>query len=130
MTPIITSYRSSTAKIAKYLNHLLRPIVTDIIQTTTFIDEADLIRKLNHYTSVEHRLHPTTLFATIKISNFHTLFSHTSMLDLLDFFLFMNVTETRLQEVTKSTIKKLRNIIKYLSIFLAKDIIGRYWIKK
>ncbi|CAF4567441.1 unnamed protein product [Rotaria sp. Silwood2] len=83
LVPIITSKQSATWKIGKYLNQLLRPFADEKLHSTTFYNDADFIRKFNHYANTEHRLRPTTLFCTIKISNFYTMDIHKNMIDVV-----------------------------------------------
>ncbi|CAF2243612.1 unnamed protein product, partial [Rotaria magnacalcarata] len=76
LVPYITSKHSATWRIGKYLNELLRPFVDKNLSITTFRDEPDFMRKLNDYVYVERHLQPTTLFCSIRISNYYTLDVH------------------------------------------------------
>ncbi len=96
---------------------------------TRFINECDFMRKLLDYTNnKENHLHPTTLFATIKITNFHTMISHQSMIAaLLNFFTDHLATnkvryqplETlkQYQSISIETIKKLTELYLENNIF-------------
>ena len=124
---MISAYHSATGKIAHFIYQLLRPYVFTILQSTTFVNEVDFIQKLNHYTYVEHHLQPTTLFATINISNFHTMASHKSMIDVLGYFLsdhlatynlqYMSLMATRSQDISIPTIKTLAELFLANNIF-------------
>ena len=65
---MIVSKHGPTWKISHFINDILQPFVTKILQPTLFLDEVDLIRKLNQYAQKEHRLRPTTLFCSLKIT--------------------------------------------------------------
>lgn len=54
---------------------------------TQLLNEADFMQKLHSYTYQQRRLHASTLFATITITNYQTLVSHTTMVDALGDFL-------------------------------------------
>jgi len=83
---MISAHRSATGKIAHFIYHLLRPHVFTILQSTTFLNEVDFIQKFNYYTVQQQQLHPTTLFATIKITNFHAMVDHEKIVTELGYF--------------------------------------------
>ena len=64
----------------------------------------------NNIAAGEHRLHPTTLFASIKIANFHTLASHQSMIEALGYFLFDNLATNKLEGIDIRIIQKLTEL--------------------
>ncbi|CAF4090589.1 unnamed protein product [Rotaria sordida] len=121
LVPIITSRSSATWEIGKYLNQLLQPFTDKILHSTTFADEIDFIRKLNHYANTERRLRPTTLFCTIKITNFYTLDEHNNMLDIIGYFLQNNLLTNKLESLTIQTIRNLLYVFLYNNIFYYKD---------
>ena len=109
---MISAHCSATEKIARFLyEKVLRSFVFTKMQSTTFVNEADSIRKLNHYTHVEHRLHPTTLFATIKITSYHTIASHESIVQNLGYYLSDRTVTNNLQYVSITQPQRL-----YISI--------------
>ena len=95
--PMITTYRSLTSKLARHLQRLLAPPVRQGTASSTFVDEADLMQKLHRYVHVDRRLSPTTLFATVTMSNFHTMASHGSMVATLGYFLSEQLATNKLQ---------------------------------
>ncbi|CAF3995631.1 unnamed protein product [Rotaria sordida] len=121
LVPIITSRSSATWKIGKYLNQLLQPFADKNLHSTTFADGTDFIRKLNHYANTERRLRPTTLFCTIKITNFYTLDEHQNMLDIIGYFLQDNFATNKLGSLTIQTIRNLLYLFLYNNIFYYKD---------
>jgi len=80
--------------------------------STTFLNGADFIRKLNHYTEIKHRLRPTTIFATIKIPNFHTMVPHGTMLIALKDFLNQYLAVPHIENIS------INRIIHLTSLFL------------
>ena len=112
---------------AHFINRLIRPLMDPSKYRSIIVNEADFIQKLNHYTYVEHHLQPTTLFATINISNFHTMASHKSMIDVLGYFLsdhlatynlqYTSVMTTKPQDISISTIKILTELFLANNIF-------------
>ncbi|CAF5068887.1 unnamed protein product [Rotaria magnacalcarata] len=121
LVPYITSKHSATWRIGKYLNELLRPFVDKNLSITTFRDEPDFMRKLNDYVYVERHLQPTTLFCSIRISNYYTLDIHKSMIDTVGYFLENNLVTNKLEQVTIQTIKNLLYIFLYNNVFYYKD---------
>lgn len=80
--------RSATSRLGQYLDQLLRPTVHRHMEYTTFLNGADFIRKLNEYTTdKKHRIRPTTIFASISISNFNAIVPHKTMLNVFRDFL-------------------------------------------
>ncbi|CAF3740877.1 unnamed protein product [Rotaria sp. Silwood1] len=121
LVPFIATDYSVTWNIGKYLNQLLRPIVDNILRATTFYDEADFIRKLNHYANIEHRLRSTTVLCTITISNFYALDTHKNMLDVVDYFLTDNLASTKLEAPTIPTIRDLLYLFLHNNVFYYKN---------
>ncbi|CAF4595695.1 unnamed protein product, partial [Rotaria sp. Silwood2] len=118
---IITSKQSATSKIDKYLNKLLRPLADEKLYSTTFCDEADFIRKFNHYANIEHRLRPTTLFCTIKISNYYTMDIHKNMIDVVGYFLTDHLAGNKLGPITILTIRNLLHLFLHNNVFYYKN---------
>ena len=121
--PMISAHHSMTSKIAQFLKQVLRPLLLHDRSRTTRINEADFMKKLlSHTTSQEHRLAPTTLFATIKITNFSTMASHESILRRLEYFLF---DHTVTNKVSYATLKAL-NLLQSVSIDTLKKLTDFY----
>jgi len=118
---MITSRHNLTYKIRKYLDRLLRPFANEKIKSVTFDDEIDFIQKLNHYTHTGHRLISTTMFCTMKISNYSTLDSHENMIDVVCCFLQDHLASNRLQKIAITTIKNLLQLCLYNNLFCYKD---------
>ncbi|CAF3826272.1 unnamed protein product [Rotaria sp. Silwood1] len=121
LVPFITSKYSSTWKIGKYLNQLLRPFVDKILKSKTFYDESDFIRKLNYYANTERRLRSTTLFCTVQITNFYTMDTHKNMLDIVEHFLSNNLATNKLESLTIETIRNLLYLVLYNNVFYYKN---------
>ncbi|CAF4455542.1 unnamed protein product [Rotaria socialis] len=86
--PIVVTQRSATSRLGQFLDQLLRPTAHRHMEYTTFLNGADFIRKLNEYTTdKEHCIRPTTIFASISISNFHAIVPHKTMLNVFKDFL-------------------------------------------
>ena len=119
--PVIPSRHSATWKIGQYLNRLLRPFVARIIRSRSFVDEADLIQKLNAYAVTQHRLRANTLFCTLKITNFHTSASHKSMLETMGYFMQDNLATPKLEHLSTATIQNLLQLFLYNNIFCYKN---------
>ena len=114
--PFIAAQCSATWKIGKYLNQLMRPYVEKTLTETSFRDESDFIEKLNHYVYKQNRLRPTTVFCSMKITNFYTLDNHEKMINKVVFFLQDSLLSNKLERVAILTIKNL------LYLFLTNNI--------
>ena len=128
LVPMIASQHSPQAKLANFLYRLLRAFAQDKMQSTTFYDEADFMQKLKHYADVQHRLTSTTLFCTIKITNYYTLDTHEIMIEKVLNFLQMNSAANYLRHIAFSTIKNLLQLVLFNHIFGYKNRI--YTINK
>jgi len=91
------------------------------MKSTLFMDEIECIEKLNHYTNIEERLTSTTLFCTIKISNYFTLDSHENMIEQVYNFIRDNLASNKLHKILIMTIKNLLQLCLYYNIFTYKN---------
>ncbi|CAF2793105.1 unnamed protein product [Rotaria sp. Silwood2] len=126
LVPIVTSQYSITWKIAKYLNKLLRPYADGVLRSTSFFDENDFIRKLYRYANVDCRLRPSTIFCSIKITNFYTLDEHEEMIDVIGYFLQDNLATNKLEPLTIQTIRNLLHLFLHNNIFSYKNSIYKF----
>ena len=117
VVPIISTYRGPTWKLARYLNRMLRPLVDRVIRTTTFLDETDFARKLRYHCQTQHRLSSTTLFAAVRILNFHTMVSHESMTEMVGYFLTDHLSKNKLDEIPITSIQNLVQLVLYNNHF-------------
>lgn len=113
----MVSHDSATWKIGQFIHQLLRPFVDKVLQPTTFYDEIDFIEKLNHYVYKQSRLRPNTLFCSIKLTTYNALDSHSSMIDVVGYFLNENLAGNKLENVTILTIKNLLHLYLYNNVF-------------
>ncbi|CAF3411863.1 unnamed protein product [Rotaria socialis] len=114
---MIVAKDSATWKIGLYLDQLLRPFVTKILQQTTFRDEADFMRQLNIYSHDQHRLQQTTLFAAIKSRDFYTMDVHENVINIVGYFLEYNTFDSRVGNVSIQIIKNLLHIYLYNNVY-------------
>lgn len=125
---MVFAHHSTTAKLAQYLKQLLRPLLLRYMNERTFVNEADWIEKLHHYTYKEKHLQPTTLFVTMNITNFHTMASHQSIVTTLVNFLndhlatnkihYTSITApNRYQWISIDTIRKLTELYLKANLF-------------
>lgn len=121
--PIITSQHSATYKISKYLDQLLRPFANEQIKSALFKDGLDFIQKLYAYVHTEHRLTATTMFCTIQITNYSTLASHETMIDVVCNFLRNHLASNKLHKIPIMTIKNLLQLSLYNNIFCYQNTI-------
>ena len=91
------------------------------LQSTTFYDEFDFIQKLNHYVFKERHLQPTTLFCSIKMTNFYTLDTHQHMIDTVISFIDDYIDKSKLPKISLMTIGNLLHLFLFNNIFCYKD---------
>ena len=97
VTPMIAAHHSATSRIARYLHWLLRPVIAGAMLRQVFKDETDFIQRLIQYSQVEKQLQPTTVFATIRITNAPSLVSHASLVETFTYFLKDQLLTNKLQ---------------------------------
>ena len=97
VTPMIAAHHSATSRIARYLHWLLRPVIAGAMRRQVFKDETDFIQRLIQYSQVEKQLQPTTVFATIRITNAPSLVSHASLVETFTYFLKDQLLTNKLQ---------------------------------
>ena len=104
MTPVISAHHSATSRISRYLHRLLRPLMASAMRRHVFTDEANFIQKLIQYSQGEQQqLQPTTLFATIQITNAQSIVSHASLVENLAYFLQNQLIGNRIQYTSLKT---------------------------
>ena len=110
--PVIAGVqRSMTYRLSQFLYKLLQPVIDLQMRSTRFINGADFMRKFNFvYIEEKHRLHPTTMFATIKIPNFNMLVSHGTMLTTLKDFLDRHLSSNHIEFISINRIIHLTNM--------------------
>lgn len=124
--PLISSQHTVTSEIAKFLNQLLQPFVEKTLESITFRDEIDFMKKLNHYANVQQHLTPKTLFVTIKITNFYTLDTHENMIEIIEQFLESNLTTKKLGDISIINMKKLLKLFLQNNIFSYNNTIYQF----
>ncbi|CAF2260260.1 unnamed protein product [Rotaria magnacalcarata] len=125
--PIVVMQRSATSRLGQFLDQLLRPTVHRHMEYTTFRNGADFIRKLNEYTTdKEHRIRPTTIFASISISNFHAIVPHKTMLNVFKDFLNDCTIRPFIEDLHINKITHLTALFLYHNHFYYNDKIYRF----
>jgi hypothetical protein len=112
LKPIVVAQRSATTTLAQFLEQLLRPVVQRHIESTTFANGTDFIRKVSESTDSVHRLHSKTLFAIISITNADDMATHDGMLFVLERFLLDNLAVPAVENIS------IRRVIELTSLFL------------
>ena len=75
LRPIVTSMHAPATLISKFLNDLLAPVYLKGTRRYTFINNIDVIRRLEQYTT-EGYLKLTTKFVTIDVKSRYTMKMH------------------------------------------------------
>lgn len=120
LVPIISSRYSATWKIGQYVNRLLRPVMTRILESKWFLNDAHFIQKLNAHVHAQRRLPAATLFCWLRISNFYALAPHKDLLDVVGYFLQDHLPTPRLEGLSLSTVKNLLQLFLYNNMFCYK----------
>ncbi|CAF1548524.1 unnamed protein product, partial [Adineta ricciae] len=72
LQPIIASISSPTTLLSKFLNNLLAPIYLQVARETTFINDIDLVRKLESHVD-KGFFNSTTIFVTADVKDLYTM---------------------------------------------------------
>lgn len=129
MKPIVVASQrySATARLARFLDQLLRPLVRCYSQAVTFINGADFLRKLHeHIQNKKHQFHPKTMFIRASICNFHTLLPHGHLLIILKDFLLQHVAAPSIENISINTIIRLTAIFLHNNRFYYDGKIYRF----
>ena len=136
VTPMISAHHSATSRISRYLHWLLRPVIAGAMRRQIFKDEADFLQRLIQYSEVEKQLQPTTMFATIRITNAQSLVSHASLVETLTYFLKDQLLTNKIQYtslrnplpqyIAISTVTKLAELYLEHNLFYYKDKIYEF----
>ncbi|CAF1050666.1 unnamed protein product [Rotaria magnacalcarata] len=72
LRPIIACTNEPTTLVSKFLNDLLAPIFLSVVRETTFINDIDVIRKLEKYV-LDGLFQSTTKFIVIDVTDLYTM---------------------------------------------------------
>ncbi|CAF2924731.1 unnamed protein product [Rotaria sp. Silwood2] len=109
--PIVVTQHSATVRLAHFLDQLLRPIIQRQLESLTFENGADFIRKLNNYIEQPgYHLRSTTNFVTITISIFYSIVDHDTMLLALQDFLMDPCRMPTIENISIGKIFRLTNL--------------------
>jgi hypothetical protein len=129
---MISAHRSATSRISRYLHRLLRPLMASTMRRHVFTGEPDFIQRLIHYSQADQKqLQPTTLFATIQITNAQSIVSHASLVETSTYFLrnqlitnqiqYTSLMSPHPQYIAISTITKLTELYLQHNLFYYQD---------
>ena len=96
--------------ISKFLNDLLAPIYLKVTRQYTFINDIDVIRRLEQYTS-DGYLQSTTKFVTIDVENLYTMIPRQGALDALARFCIQHSIRGKIGTLTIDHIMKMARLI-------------------
>ena len=117
---------SMTSKIANYVTRLLRLLADKKTRTLTFHDEADFMQKLYDYTYNQQRLKSTTLFCSIRVTNYYALDAHERLIDTVVYFLRENSVNSKVGDVSIQIVKNLLQLVLYNNLFVYKNKVYRF----
>ena len=136
VTPMIAAHHSATSRISRYLHWLLRPVIAGAMRRDVFKDETDFIQRLMQYSQADKQLQPTTMFATIRVTNAESIVSHASLVETFGYFLKDQLLTNKLQYtslrnplpqyIAISTITKLAELYLEHNVFYYQDKIYEF----
>ena len=100
----------SVTLISKFLNDLSAPIYLKVILQYTFINDIDVIRRLEQYTSDVY-LQSATKFVTIDVENLYTMIPRQGALDALARFCIQHSIQGKIGTLTIDHIMKMAHLI-------------------
>ena len=96
--------------ISKFLNDLLAPIYLKVTRQYTFINDIDVIRRLEQYTSDDY-FQSTTKFVTIDVENLYTMIPRQGALNALARFCIQHSIQGKIGTFTIDHIMKMARLI-------------------
>ena len=126
VVPMIAAYESPTWLLGRFLDRLLRPKTRVAMQRTGIDNETDFALKLHHFYQQERIWTSKTLLATIHIKNYYTIASHSSMAEILGYFLEDNLARNVIENLTIVHLKNLVQIFLYNNIFVYDNKIYKF----
>ncbi|CAF1316526.1 unnamed protein product [Adineta steineri] len=108
--PIMVSCASPFINISRLLNRLLKPIYDQIAFNTTFHKGSDAVQALHTYENNGY-LRSTTMFVTLHMNHILTILSHHQSIEILERFLYDNVSSKEIQGISISTMIQLVRLI-------------------
>ncbi|CAF4818731.1 unnamed protein product [Rotaria sp. Silwood1] len=125
--PVITSTHSATALLARFLDDLLRTSVQMELDSTTFHNGTDFIRKLNDYVEQPaHHLRSTTMFVTMTIRNFYAMVDHDTWLFAFQDFLNSPCRMPTIQGISLAKVYQLTTLFLRNNLFYYDHKIYRF----
>lgn len=98
-----------TTGISRFLDRLIRPIFDKHARSTTIVDGADLVHRLEQYVA-NGRLKPSTLFCTFDITDLYTMLPQQESLNILCEFLTQH-GYGKVNGISIDTIRKLASLV-------------------
>jgi hypothetical protein len=122
----MNTIRASTTNISKFLDKIIRPIFDRQCYTTTIIDGAHLIKRINRHIR-KGLLKPSTLFCIFDIHNLYTMLPQEESLNILIEFLYTHGYR-KIKAIPLGTIRKLASIVLKENVFVYNKKIYRQTI--
>lgn len=116
MRPIVSSMKTPTTRISKFLDKLIRPLFNHHACETSITDGTDLIHCLGSY-AASGSLKSTTLFCTFDITDRYTMLPQEGSLNILMEFL-IHYGYHKVQGIPLDAIRKLARIVLEENVFM------------
>lgn len=131
--PMVAAYHSPTARLAQFLQQLLRPLIQHGLRRTSFVNESDFIDRLHQYTQVDQRVRSTTFLATVTSTTFPTMtIPHATLIEHIRFFLQFHLVNNRLEYTSTFTGRSqaitIHTCVRLIELFLQHNLF--YYEKK
>ncbi|CAF3112818.1 unnamed protein product [Rotaria sp. Silwood2] len=110
LRPIVASIHAPATLASKFLNDLLAPIYLTVAHKYTFINNIDVIRKLEKH-AVDGYLTSTTKFITTDVENLYTMIPRIGALEALGRFCSKNSKKGKIGTFTIDHIMKMARLI-------------------
>ncbi|CAF1506685.1 unnamed protein product [Adineta ricciae] len=110
LRPIVSSIKAAATGVSHFLDQILRPLYDQVAKSSTFINDIDFVRQLEHYRD-SGRFRLTTTFVTFDVTDLYTMIPHNGFLIALGHFLERHSTNHRIHGMTIDTIMKLARLV-------------------
>ena len=124
---MISASSGVTARLARYLDRLLRPLLKRAHHSEKWLTGgADFIRRFQSYATEQARLSADTKFVTLKIKHLYTMLPHDGIVAAVSHFLSINLPWNRIENLSFETVQRLTELFLHNNVFFYNGKIYRH----
>jgi hypothetical protein len=108
--------RAAATGVSHFLDLVLRPMFNRVARSSTFINDIDFVRQLEHYRD-QGRLSSTTLFITFDVTDLYTMIPRDGTLAALGRFLARTAVNGKISHMSLDTIMRMARLVLHTNCF-------------